>query len=131
MGSKLTVESRPGQGSTFTLRLYLGKIAAPAPAPAPRSQSHHRPVTGRIGARRSLLVVDDMPQSPGALAQVLEAACSPIPVIFMTGLSETAHIVVGLGLSPRTVNKQLEHVFEKLGVETRSAAAALASRELG
>ncbi|THU04480.1 response regulator transcription factor [Lampropedia puyangensis] len=35
-----------------------------------------------------------------------------------------------LGLSPRTVNKHLEHVFEKLGVETRAAAAALASREL-
>lgn len=36
-----------------------------------------------------------------------------------------------LGLSPRTVNKHLEHVFEKLGVETRAAAAALASREFG
>ncbi len=35
-----------------------------------------------------------------------------------------------LGLSPRTVNKHLEHVFEKLGVETRAAAAVLASREL-
>ena len=35
-----------------------------------------------------------------------------------------------LGMSSRTVNKHLEHVFEKLGVETRSAAAALASREL-
>lgn len=34
-----------------------------------------------------------------------------------------------LGISPRTVNKHLEHVFEKLGVETRAAAAALASRE--
>jgi DNA-binding NarL/FixJ family response regulator len=34
-----------------------------------------------------------------------------------------------LGMSHRTVNKHLEHVFEKLGVETRSAAAALASRE--
>lgn len=28
-----------------------------------------------------------------------------------------------LGTSPRTVNKHLEHVFEKLGVETRTAAA--------
>jgi DNA-binding NarL/FixJ family response regulator len=31
-----------------------------------------------------------------------------------------------LGTSPRTVNKHLEHVFHKLGVETRTAAAALA-----
>jgi DNA-binding CsgD family transcriptional regulator len=31
-----------------------------------------------------------------------------------------------LGTSPKTVTKHLEHVFEKLGVETRTAAAALA-----
>ncbi len=31
-----------------------------------------------------------------------------------------------LGMSPRTVNKHLEHIFEKLGVETRTAAAAAA-----
>lgn len=31
-----------------------------------------------------------------------------------------------LGLSPRTVNKHLEHVFVKLGVETRTAAATIA-----
>jgi DNA-binding CsgD family transcriptional regulator len=31
-----------------------------------------------------------------------------------------------LGTSPRTVTKHLEHVFEKLGVETRTAAAKLA-----
>ena len=33
-----------------------------------------------------------------------------------------------LGMSPRTVNKHLEHIFEKLGVETRTAAAAMAMR---
>ncbi len=35
-----------------------------------------------------------------------------------------------LGTSPRTVHKHLEHVFEKLGVETRTAAAALAMDRL-
>jgi DNA-binding CsgD family transcriptional regulator len=37
-----------------------------------------------------------------------------------------------LGMSPRTVNKHLEHIFEKLGVETRTAAvAASAARARG
>lgn len=36
-----------------------------------------------------------------------------------------------LGISPRTVNKHLEQIFEKLGVETRAAAAAIAVRTLG
>ena len=35
-----------------------------------------------------------------------------------------------LGMSPRTVNKHLEHVFDKLGVETRTAAATLATNRL-
>ncbi|MDR5171737.1 response regulator transcription factor [Methylobacillus flagellatus] len=35
-----------------------------------------------------------------------------------------------LGTSPRTVNKHMEHVFAKLGVETRTAAAALATSKM-
>jgi CheY-like chemotaxis protein/DNA-binding CsgD family transcriptional regulator len=35
-----------------------------------------------------------------------------------------------LSSSPRTINKHLEHVFTKLGVETRTAAAALAASKL-
>jgi DNA-binding CsgD family transcriptional regulator len=31
-----------------------------------------------------------------------------------------------LGGSPRTVNKHLEHIFEKLGVATRAAAVTIA-----
>jgi DNA-binding response OmpR family regulator len=36
-----------------------------------------------------------------------------------------------IGASPRTVNKHLEHVFEKLGVETRTAAANVAMSRIG
>lgn len=36
-----------------------------------------------------------------------------------------------LGTSPATVKKQLEHVFAKLGVETRTAAAGLAMSRVG
>ena len=35
-----------------------------------------------------------------------------------------------LGTSPRTVNKHLEHVFTKLGVETRTAAASFVASKL-
>lgn len=35
-----------------------------------------------------------------------------------------------LGISPRTVNKHLEQVFRKLGVETRAAATAIAVRHM-
>jgi DNA-binding NarL/FixJ family response regulator len=35
-----------------------------------------------------------------------------------------------LGSSPRTVNKHTEHIFVKLGVETRTAASSLASKKL-
>jgi DNA-binding CsgD family transcriptional regulator len=33
-----------------------------------------------------------------------------------------------LGLSPRTVDKHLEQIYAKLGVENRTAAAAIATR---
>jgi DNA-binding response OmpR family regulator/DNA-binding CsgD family transcriptional regulator len=36
-----------------------------------------------------------------------------------------------LGNSPRTVNKHMEHIFEKLGVATRSAAIALVMAQIG
>jgi signal transduction histidine kinase/CheY-like chemotaxis protein/purine-cytosine permease-like protein len=67
MGGELTVQSRPGQGSTFTARLYLSEITAPSRA----SITHHRPVSGYVGERRSLLVVDDHPTQRQMLAGML------------------------------------------------------------
>jgi len=40
------------------------------------------------------------------------------------------HIAEILGCGPRTVNKHMEHVLIKLGVETRTAAASLAINKL-
>ena len=39
-------------------------------------------------------------------------------------------IAYDLGISPRTVNKHLEQVFEKMGIENRASAAAAAVKTL-
>ena len=67
MGGELTVRSVAGEGSTFTARLYLSETAEPAPAHA----APYRPVSGYIGARRTLLVVDDHPIQRQMLAGML------------------------------------------------------------
>ncbi len=56
MGGDLTVRSTPGQGSCFTVRLYLPELQA-------RASQRERPAlqrhTGYLGPRRRLLVVDN------------------------------------------------------------------------
>ncbi len=67
MGGELTVQSTPGQGSVFRLRLYLREVREPArPADAAA-----RPV-GYLGPRKRLLVVDDHASQRVILREMLE-----------------------------------------------------------
>lgn len=67
------------------------------------------------------------------LSRLNEAALTPRETEVLSWLAKgktNRDIADILGMSHRTVNKHLEHIFEKLGVETRAAAAALASRAI-
>ena len=66
MGGELKLADTSPAGSTFSVRIYLREVADPGPkAPKPRS------VTGYLGARRTLLVVDDQPVQRQMLAGML------------------------------------------------------------
>lgn len=90
-----------------------------------------RPVGSEAGETLWLLCERRRDAAPSRLAR---AALTPREAEVLSWIAKgKTNRDVGdiLGMSPRTVNKHLEHVYEKLGVETRAAAAALASRELG
>lgn len=62
-----------------------------------------------------------------AMALALELTAREAEVLYWVVQGKTNRDIGDiLGTSHRTVTKHLEHVFEKLGVETRTAAAALA-----
>ena len=89
---------------------------------------------GDIGLGESMWLLSLQQAGDAAPSRLATAALTPreTEVLSWVAKGKTNRDVGDiLGLSPRTVNKHLEHVFEKLGVETRAAATALASRELG
>jgi DNA-binding NarL/FixJ family response regulator len=62
-----------------------------------------------------------------AVALALELTAREAEVLYWVVKGKTNRDIGDiLGTSPRTVTKHLEHIFEKLGVETRTAAAAVA-----
>lgn len=68
---------------------------------------------------------------PGRLAS-LGLTRRELEVLAWVALGKTNSEVASiLRRSPRTVQKHLEHIFEKLGVENRTAAAAWAFKTNG
>ena len=87
---------------------------------------------GRGNLGESMLLLTLTPDSVAA-QRLRDIALTPRETEVLSWLAKgktNRDIADILGMSPRTVNKHLEHVFEKLGVETRSAAAAIAGRLL-
>jgi len=89
MGGELTVESTPGQGSRFRIRLFLPQLAT---AQGERGNAHARPI-GYIGVRRRILIVDNEKTDRELLISVLE------PLGFQ--LAQAASGEECLGMIPR------------------------------
>ncbi|MEO7246255.1 MAG: response regulator transcription factor [Rubrivivax sp.] len=132
----------------------LGDVHAPPPVTAwiareslrRRAGAPPHGLTVGHGAQRLSFALHAMDEagSPGewlivlrqdSEAALLDALASAFPALTAREAEVLYWVIQGktnrdigdiLSLSPRTVHKHLEHVFEKLGVETRTAAAALA-----
>ena len=105
----------------------------PLPQHPPGTQVLRARHLGESGLAESMLLLTLGPaDTPPPRAQP-DVALTPRETEVLSWLAKgktNRDIADILGMSPRTVNKHLEHIFEKLGVETRTAAAAVAARLL-
>jgi DNA-binding CsgD family transcriptional regulator len=82
---------------------------------------------GHEGEWLLVLREEDLAAAMQTLAAAFKLTAREAEVLYWVSKGKTSKDIGDiLGTSPRTVNKHLEHVFEKLGVETRTAAASLA-----
>ena len=133
---------RSPQAAAWMRELYPGEAGLPAPwrhwLAEGTSQEHASDALllrnlGAVGLGEQMLLLQRRSPEAATPSRLSTAALTPreAEVLSWVAKGKTNRDVADiLGMSPRTVNKHLEHVFEKLGVETRAAAAALASREL-
>ena len=79
-------------------------------------------------AGQSLLLLDERPRDlePSVLARLGLTKRETDVLVWVARGKSNGDIATILGARPATVAKHLEHVFRKLGVETRTAAAARA-----
>jgi DNA-binding NarL/FixJ family response regulator len=83
--------------------------------------------SARGGDQRLLIQSQAHVPEPEALVRALKLTQREAEVLHWVALGKTNVEVGGvLDMSPRTVNKHLEHIFQKLNVETRTAATTVA-----
>jgi DNA-binding CsgD family transcriptional regulator len=109
--------SAAGQGHEITLLLEEKNLAADMAAAA----------TNATNAAMHPALSSEVAANPLTLGS-FNLTPRESDVLMWLGKGKTNRDIADiLGMSPRTVNKHLEHIFVKLGVETRSAAAVMAS----
>jgi len=89
---------------------------------------------GQGGLGESMILLTTVSRDKQTSSRLQQVALTPRETEVLSWLAKgktNRDIADILGMSHRTVNKHLEHVFEKLGVETRTAAAALALQRVG
>jgi DNA-binding NarL/FixJ family response regulator len=129
----------PGQliGETAQwLAALAGGANVPAqftPAPGADGRRLQFGFVGRTGPDELLLQLAELnqPAPEQLLRERLGLTAREAEVLTWLGRGKSNRDIAEiLGLSPRTVNKHLETIYDKLGVENRTAAAMLALRTL-
>ncbi|WP_321501133.1 response regulator transcription factor [Breoghania sp.] len=113
-------ETAPGQSATLTLEIGNGA----------KIQLHH---LGSIGADEYLfrLTTADHPNQDAILREHFSLTVREAEVLLWIAKGKSNRDIGDiLGLSPRTVNKHLEQIYAKLGVENRASAAVRAAHVL-
>lgn len=95
-----------------------------------RNNKHRLQYMGRLNADQFLLrlALDADSDSPAEFSKELGLTNREGEVLSWLSKGKTNRDIAQiLGLSPRTIDKHLEQIYSKLGVENRTAAAAVAS----
>lgn len=71
LGGELELDSEPGRGSCFRVRVMLGQVVGPRGAAGLAAGTARRVVNGYAGPRRSVLAADDDPRQLALVRQVL------------------------------------------------------------
>jgi DNA-binding response OmpR family regulator/DNA-binding CsgD family transcriptional regulator len=132
------VERQAGQGDRLKAPLLRWLLESARPGQAADAEGRgEQPVSltfvGRLGAGELLLALEQRAAVPdnSALAARFGLTEREAEVLMWVARGKSSRDIGEiLGSSPRTVDKHLERIFVKLGVESRAAATAVALRFL-